>query len=187
MSSSFCSDKSILNSNDEDDFSCETIKIPNLHLSLKFQSEEKDKEAIQIGNNMNSWKHINIIIADDEPLILQSTKKVLSAFALKAHYILNILEAFDGYELLYEVTQKNSTKETIDLIICDENMTYCNGNECKRILTSLYKDNKLPLIPFFILSANINNSYGESSNENILSKPLCSTQLLYIFQNLFNK
>ena len=169
-----------------------TIRLNNLQLSC-VGSREDPGSLMRTAKKISSKKirTINIIIADDEPIVKASTKRIFEKYGKANKIKFNIFEADDGFEVVTIVTKQNQKGEGIDLIICDENMLYCNGNQCKKILEGLEKENKIPKIPFFFVSANIspyyvNNEDNKNEPEHILTKPLCYSSVSFILQSLKN-
>lgn len=126
---------------------------------------------------------LNILIVDDEELVRKASIRSIKEYAIKNAIPIDIIEASDGFEAIGYLCKSNPKK--IDLIICDENMKYCNGLECFSYLNKLIKNNKLPRIPFVILSGNFANTNTHSLNSKVklYVKPINET----IVQSLLNE
>jgi signal transduction histidine kinase/CheY-like chemotaxis protein len=116
----------------------------------------------------------NIIVADDEVTIRQSTIRLLSRTLKKKNINANILEASDGIECLYHYYINNREGKNINCIISDETMAYMNGSTLSQLLNNLSKDKNLTLPSFYILTAYENLSLGNAIGaiNDVFTKPL---------------
>jgi signal transduction histidine kinase/CheY-like chemotaxis protein len=104
-------------------------------------------------NNVGSKSALNILLVDDEELTRKATKRVLSnLFALKS-YKLNIYEATDGIECLFNYYKYIKEGVKLSFIVSDESMDYMGGIECAGIIKKIEDQCNVTHVPFFILSA----------------------------------
>lgn len=145
-----------------------TFKLDINPFMNKYIDKNKDNKSIE-SIQTSIKKCINIIVADDEPIIRKSTIRVLLQISQANSIPIQIYEANDGFEILYFITAGEPMYQKYDLILCDENMVYCNGIKCQKELNYLISQQKISHIPFYILSANY--SYTSIGAFHI-SKPL---------------
>jgi signal transduction histidine kinase len=127
--------------------------------------------AANVISNVESKSTLNILLVDDEELTRKATKRVLSnLFALK-NYKLNIYEATDGIECLFNYYKYIKEGVKLSFIVSDESMDYMGGIECAGIIKKIEDQCNVAHVPFFILSA---YDYLKESNsvDKVFVKPL---------------
>jgi CheY-like chemotaxis protein len=132
--------------------------IFNFNFCLQEDFYKKLAESKNICNPISTYIEedslvINIIITDDEKLIRQSTKRILTNVAKDNNINLNCIEATDGIETLYMLYKYLSDGIAISGIISDETMNYLNGVETYNLLKRICEKSGLPMIPFVIATA----------------------------------
>ncbi len=108
-----------------------------------------------------------IIIVDDESIIRNAMKKIITSILKKNKIEGVIIEAVDGIECLFALYMANLNQIKIEFIISDENMNYLSGVESFTIISRLIKENKLISVPLFL-----STSYDSNSQEKNLMKGL---------------
>ena len=124
------------------------------------------------GWSKQSVKNVNIIVADDEKIVRQSTIRILKKVICDKKLSINLIEVEDGIELISQVIKFNQEEKKIVAIISDETMNFCGGSEANIWLKKLYSGNKILSIPFFIVSAYESSSMGKTTCDGMFSKPL---------------
>jgi two-component system chemotaxis response regulator CheY len=123
-------------------------------------------------------KNLNILVVDDSSVARKIVNKLLKDLGLS-----KIQEAFDGENALSLITE---TKEAFDLIISDINMPKMDGIQLLKSLRE-NENEKLKLIPFIIVSAEVEKKTMEKAKEAgvsaYLNKPLNLSELEEIFKN----
>lgn len=153
-----------------------TIPVSAMKLSLSNEIDEEQEK-------------INIIIADDEALIRDSTKRIINSYAKKKKLLINIYDAVDGIEVLWLVFHHffKDVSDAIHIIISDENMLMYSGQMTVKKLRKMEKTLKLNKTQFYINSTysyqvNANNHYNITG---FLHKPLIMSDIELIFDNYF--
>jgi len=127
----------------------------------------------QILSNKNEY--VNILVADDEVLTRQSTKRILQKISKSMKMEINIIEAEDGLETIFLVYKCINHGIKLSMIISDENMRFMYGSRSAEILEEIASKNRIAEIPFYLLTAYDNTlieKYISSSINQILTKPL---------------
>ena len=145
-----------------------TFNINSNNLTIQQLIESK-----QILPNKNEC--VNILVADDEVLTRQSTKRILQNVSKSLNMKVNIIEAEDGLETMFLVYKCISQGIKLSMIISDENMRFMYGSRSAEILEEIVCKNRIAEIPFYLLTAYDNTlieKYISSSISQILTKPL---------------
>ena len=143
---------------------------------------------------------ITVLIADDEILIRNSMKRILIDYATKNSININIIEANDGIEILYNVYKTSIRKarrsfdskkkavraNRIDFIISDENMLFYTGKQTAKKLVKLEKALNIKHIPFYLSSAYSFQCIKANGIivDGVFHKPLIASDLEVIFTNI---
>lgn len=136
---------------------------------------------------LRRFKTYNILIVDDEDLIRKATKRMLNHYAIKNNISINVTEAIDGIEVLWNVYrnyEQNGHKVNIDIIISDENMGLYNGQATARKLNKIENKFKIKHIQYYISSANTSPLNASAQVDGFLHKPLISSDLTRIFDTV---
>jgi len=96
---------------------------------------------------------IYAIIVDDEYLIRNSMKRLITSHFSDDNIEVVIIEANDGIECLLAIYLANINQVKIDFIITDENMNYINGTYASEIIKTIIKNGKFQDIPIFMSTA----------------------------------
>jgi signal transduction histidine kinase len=131
-------------------------------------------------------KKLNVIVTDDDLIVRKGTIRTLNKTALKLSIDINIIEANDGFETLYNVYKCYSSGNYISLIISDETMNYLNGYLSAEVLTKVFMSRNLRKIPFTILTA-YEHRYSERYEiASYYTKPLDIIKATAILSSLKN-
>jgi two-component SAPR family response regulator len=132
---------------------------------------------------------LNIIIADDEILIRQTTSRIIISISQQLGLKINIIESSDGMETAYLVYKAAIKGIKISLIFSDENMYFLNGTQSANIILEMTKKIEISEIPFYLVTS-YNHYFFESQNikniKKIINKPLCKNDLLNVFEKYVN-
>jgi response regulator RpfG family c-di-GMP phosphodiesterase len=132
---------------------------------------------------------LNIIIADDEILIRQTTSRIIISVSQQLGLKINIIESSDGMETAYLVYKAAIKGIKISMIFSDENMYFLNGTQSANIILEMTKKIEISEIPFYLVTS-YNHYFFESQNiKNIkknINKPLCKNDLLNVFEKYVN-
>jgi len=117
---------------------------------------------------------IYAIIVDDEYMIRNSMKRLITNQFSDDNIEVVIIEANDGIECLLAIYLANINQVKLDFIITDENMNYINGSYASEIIKTVIKSGKFQDIPIFMSTAlgkNITDS-KPSIIKKVFSKPM---------------
>lgn len=125
-----------------------------------------------------------IILVDDNELINNSNKKLLSDFIKENNLNYNIILGTDGLDIIKLVLKYENKYNLIKFIITDENMDYYNGTEAIAFIRKFEKVKKLKNTIILTLTCHEDvhmiNYIKKLGADNVLSKPL-SKQLLKLY------
>ncbi len=118
--------------------------------------------------------NINVIIADDDVLIRESTRRILLQSSMNLNLTINILETCDGVETLYLYYMAYINNIKIFAIFSDENMSFLNGKDSSEIIVNILKSKNIKAAPFYLLTSIIQKEQIKSSfcYEEVIAKPL---------------
>jgi signal transduction histidine kinase len=129
----------------------QNYKINITNNITNFQNKENSSENISL---MQLDEYDNtILIVDDEAINQQSVIRLLSGIIKDFGIKVNILKADDGMSALYEVYKCYKKGIKISFILSDETMTYINGIKFAKIINNINNAKKLPVIPFYLITA----------------------------------
>jgi hypothetical protein len=162
------------------------INIPESYLlSTRVDSDKIIKMQLHnynINNNIiiNSPKvdkfpskdSINIIVADDESIVRQSTIRILKKVADEMNTNINFIESEDGIETLYVFYKYISLGISISGIISDESMNLMNGTYCGEVISCILQKRGMQAIQYLIVTAYENSMKINSHIVHIETKPL---------------
>ena len=167
-------------------------------VSLDFNSSFSNKLKFEpifkiiyddINPNTNRDIIMRILVVDDDKLVRNSTIRIIKQFFENGYpdYNLEIVEACDGIECLYNVYKCNLNKQNINFILLDETMKFMNGSKCYNILNEMFLNNTLRKIPIFMVTALescMNKSRFNNNSIIIFSKPFTKHMLTEIIKNI---
>jgi hypothetical protein len=178
---------------------CDTVILNDYNLNLP-ETFNENRLNIEIHNHTNNniiinptalniipmfRDCINIIIADDDYIVRQSTIRVLKKMAEELEINVNFIESEDGIETLYLFYKYYCMGININGIISDETMNMMNGSYCHEILSSLAERRSAQYVPYVIVTA-YENTLKEKRNNMMYveTKPLNRLKAKMIFKNM---
>lgn len=122
---------------------------------------------------------------DDNEIINESNKKIITDILNEYKLNLNIVVANDGYDIIKIALTHEYDYETITCIVTDENMDYMSGSKAIRFIRNFEKVKNLNSRKIISLTCHedtniLNNIYNSGADE-ILSKPLSKNNMKKIF------
>lgn len=159
----------------------------NIKSSTKVKSEI-DKSFMKIIKPIKKFYDMKnkdiILIVDDNKFLRKSLKNNIKS--IFTNTCVDVIGCNDGIESLYLIMLDQMTKNSIRLIISDENMVYMNGTDLNMILSSFYTEGKMPFIPFALCSAARDDDEFMIRNRinYIIKKPPTKNELKSIFMTL---
>ena len=141
-----------------------------------------DDEDSILNNTLNSFFEKPIIIlVDDNDIINQSNKKILSEFLKENNLIYELIMGNDGLDIIKLVLKYENKYNLIKFIITDENMDYYQGTEAIAFIRKFEKIKKLINTKIISLTChedvNIINNIIKIGANSVLSKPLTKNML----------
>jgi two-component system chemotaxis response regulator CheY len=119
---------------------------------------------------------IKVLIVDDDAIVRDSTRKLMTDIFSDLNIKLDITEGCDGEDIIKQVKLLVQMKEKLfDLICTDECMSDINGSEAIRAIRHLIKDTQI--IAITASSEEHKFRILESGADQVLSKPLSKKQL----------
>jgi CheY-like chemotaxis protein len=117
-----------------------------------------------------------ILVIDDDQLIRDNMKRLLSGVVRKFNLDIDIIEGSDGLDLVDLVN--DDTENLIRLIFTDENMAQLDGSEAIRRIREIKKMNNIKVISITSLDDLISvQRILESGADKVLTKPARRVQL----------
>lgn len=133
------------------------MKTKALHSPLLYQRIEEDKSILTA----------KILVIDDEPDILELTKRILEP---EGYHVITALSAMDGLQ--------KAEAETPDLILLDIRMPKKDGIETCRILKKQPKTKSIPVVMFTaLIQMSEMNAAKEAGASHYLVKPFMPESL----------
>jgi len=182
---------------DWSDSQCCSININDLLLLQKKINYNMTGSMLKNGKDKSFFKLIKpikkfydmkakdiILVVDDNKFLRKSLKNNIRS--IFANTCVDVIGCSDGIEILYLVMLDHMTKNSIKLIISDENMVYMNGSELNMILSSFYMEDKMSFIPFALCSdARIEDEFMIRNRINfIIKNPPTKNELKSVFITL---
>ena len=154
-----------------------TIYFPRFIEEKRDNNNNKLNDSLVIEDKANSNLSGNetVLIVDDEPALLNLTKKTLS---LHGYAVLCANDAFEALEIL--------SKNSIDLIVSDVIMPGMDGYELSAKVQEKYPDIKIQLVSGYNDNRH-KKLVNKSIHENLLHKPYHSNELLQKLRELLAK
>lgn len=87
-----------------------------------------------------------ILLADDNEIINKSHKKILLDIFSQVNLDYDVVEIFDGYDVIKFALNLDKDYDKLKLIITDENMSYLNGSKAIEFLREYEKKKNYPKI-----------------------------------------
>jgi nitrogen-specific signal transduction histidine kinase len=172
-----------LNNNELNSSNISDKTIPGTHFN-----EEPIETRLSKTTLVSSKTKYNVIVADDDLVIRQATKRLLDKICRENNFIVNIIEASDGIESLNIYFNYSKEGKVISFILSDETMEFMNRSYTAQVLANICKNRNDRHIPFYILSAYENlASSSMDAVDDIFTKPLRKQPLQTILDRLANK
>jgi len=123
-----------------------------------------------------------ILIIDDNQYIRSSLKKILVSIMKEKTKKFEIIEGYDGADIIKQVIDNQTSQVKIKCIFTDENMEYIHGSEAIKIIRNLERDNKISTNIFISITSfedEINKSnILKAGADMILFKPYSKNQVM---------
>lgn len=131
-------------------------------------------------------KRRKVLIVEDVPFISQTIKVLLESVFENNEKDINVIQCFDGVDMLSEVIKDHKEGNLIDFIITDENMDFVNGTVAIELLRKLESENriKVPLIVSSTTEAFIERRLKDLKVEKILPKPIHLNHLMNLLEEI---
>jgi len=132
-----------------------------------------------------------VLIADDNEIINNSNKKMVSEILNEKGFEFEIIQLFDGLEIIKYILNNNNNYEKIKLILTDESMDCMNGSEAISFIRNFEKRKGLKPIQIVSLTCYENlattNNILKTGADLVLCKPVSKSKLIDIIYKTFNK
>lgn len=124
-----------------------------------------------------------VLIVDDNKIINDSNKKLVSNILIeKGVELFDIIQLYDGYEIIKYVLNHQDHYEKIKFILTDESMDYMNGSESISFIRKLEKGKNLKPIKIASLTCYENslstNLILNAGADVVLNKPVSKNNLM---------
>lgn len=132
-----------------------------------------------------------ILVVDDNRFTRMALVKLVKTLVTKLNLNLDIIEGFDGIDVLKNIIDDQKSNENlIKCILTDECMDYIDGSKSMEILKELEISNKIKPIPKVSITSfddeNTNQFLLEKGADYVLNKPCSSYSLEKIFIEIFD-
>ncbi len=160
--------------------------ITEMDLSL---SNTLYTKLISNRSSNDALKKLTILIVDDECMIRDSMKRVITKqfSELNGDLELRLIDACDGLECLVAIYLATQQNIRINAIISDETMPFLTGSYSSKIIKDVISKGYTNKIPMYICTAlshtNIRENYSDIVRK-IYSKPIDKNCIKEIFSDL---
>ena len=132
-----------------------------------------------------------VLVVDDNEIINNSNKKLVSDILEEKGFEFEIVELFDGLEIIKYILNHQIDYQNIKFILTDESLDFMNGSEAISFIRKLEKLKKLKPIKIvsstcyenLLITENILNAGADM----VLSKPVTKSQLIHILTKTFSE
>jgi signal transduction histidine kinase len=152
-------DESDLNSSRVSDTTIKGTHFNEQPIQVKLNTDGNVNTASTLSHETSEAKY-NIIVVDDDVTIRHASIRLLQKVFKEKNLSVKILEASDGIECLYIYYNYVKDGRAISFILSDETMTYMNGSYASEILSHVSSHKNIIHVPYYILSAYENLSFG---------------------------
>ena len=160
------------------------ILFPESRKVLNNPNYKNSKKSL-FSNELSSTKQITIILADDDTLNRKSSLRILQTIFNKFRLEYKIIEADDGLDCISKINECFKKDLFINMIICDESMTYFNGTDVAATLLKI-KNKNIDSIPFYLLTSYVDFESEYIKRDKIITKPLTELSCKKMIENFIN-
>ena len=154
---------------------------------------------ISSANNSNNFNSIvtleknkkeKILIVDDNQIISDSNKKIISSIIFEKKLDFEIIIGHDGSDIISWIINEDKRK-LLRIIITDENMDFLNGSDAIKFIRDLENRNKIQHIYIICVTChedtNIISKIINSGADLVLSKPITKSSIERFIDKFVNK
>lgn len=171
-----------------------TNSIPDLVPSIKENenNSEINFKGIQKNSTIKKLRKINtnkmkkILVVDNAITINDYITNLLRNIIDEKNMRNEVIQCFDGVDLVSEVFNDQKNGNLIDLIIVDENMDFINGTEAIGILRRIERDKQIKL-PYIVSSTNdegVKQKLNSLNVTKIIPKPINKNSMVNVMKEL---